>query len=254
MFYAAGVHALSGGSGSGATSASAGWVQRYLRRGFSLQQLDLDYTFYQILYSCRSPAKVYKLTQHRKQTKNTWARDDPAFVLAICGFLLVAAVAYGVAYGVTSPLTYMWLAFHVLLHFIGAGLLVATACWAVANKYLRSAVPLPHSVEQQVEWLYAWDIHCNAFVPVLLGCYVLQFLLLPLIMRDGFLAALVGNAVYAAAFAQYWYISFAGYLVLPFLARPNVFLLPAAAVAMAFIMATVFQINVARLVVGVYVE
>lgn len=248
------VYGSGGGGGSGhGHNSNLAWVSRYLRRGCSFAQLDLDYTFYQLIYACRSPSKVYKLTQHRKQTKNQWARDDPAFVLVIVAFLVVMAVAYGLAYGATSPLTYLWLTFHVLLQFLGVGALLATACWAIANKYLRSSAPLPHSVETDVEWLFAWDVHCNAFVPVLLGCYVVQFFLLPLLMRDGFVPLLIGNALYAAAACQYWYITFAGYLILPFLQRPNVFLLPIAGIVLALLVATLFQLNVPRLLVGIYV-
>lgn len=34
-----------------------------------------------------------------------------------------------------------------------------------------------HSLEQKVEWLYAFDVHCNAFVPLFLFQSVLQFFL-----------------------------------------------------------------------------
>lgn len=177
-----------------------------------MQQWDLEYTFYQVINSFRSPAKVYKLTQHRKQTKNQWARDDPAFACVIAAFLTVCAIAYGVAYEYPSPLAYMWLILMSWLHFVLSGVATATACWGVANKHMRAPNTLPHSVEQEVEWLYAWDVHCNSFVPVLLLLYVVQFALLPVLMRDGFLPCLAANALYAAAASQYAYVTFSGYL------------------------------------------
>ena len=190
----------------------ADFWSRYFRRAVSFSSWDLEYVFYQLVNACRSPEKLYKLTQHRKQTKNQWARDDPAFAIILCALLAVTATAYGVAYSYKSPLAYVWLVLQSLFNFFVFGAVVASACWAVASRHMRSAVPLPHSVEQDVELLYAWDVHCNAYVAMLLGPHVGQLLLLPLIMRDGFLGVFLGNSLYAAALGYYTYVTFEGYL------------------------------------------
>ena len=41
--------------------------------------------------------------------------------------------------------------------------------------------------------------------------YVLQFFMLPFLLREGFLPTIVANSIYAAAFIQYHYITFLGY-------------------------------------------
>ncbi|XP_039064579.1 protein unc-50 homolog [Hibiscus syriacus] len=67
---------------------------QYLRRIVKWQQMDIEYTFWQMLHLCTAPKVVYQHTKCHKQTKNQWARDDPAFVV-ICSFLLaVATIAY----------------------------------------------------------------------------------------------------------------------------------------------------------------
>ena len=43
---------------------------------------------------CTSPKTVYRHTSYHKQTKNHWARDDPAFVVVCCALVAVTAVAY----------------------------------------------------------------------------------------------------------------------------------------------------------------
>ncbi|EER15383.1 conserved hypothetical protein [Perkinsus marinus ATCC 50983] len=53
----------------------------YLRRMFYKKQMDLEYTFSQMVYLCISPRKVCQLTIYRHQTKGRWSRDDPAFVV-----------------------------------------------------------------------------------------------------------------------------------------------------------------------------
>lgn len=115
----------------------AGGLPDYIRRALRFPQMDLEYTFWQMVralptphppplsihtpaaerinlmpgdalqvYLCFDPKRVYKNTSYHKQTKNQWARDDPAFtVLCVC-FLFVAAIAYTVAFQVlplTSP-------------------------------------------------------------------------------------------------------------------------------------------------------
>lgn len=213
---------------------------------------------WQFINSCRSPSQVYKLTLHRKQTKNQWARDDPSFVGILLGFLAVVAVAYGIAYRYTSPLAYLWLISQHWMSFFGWGLAAATAGWAVTNKYCRLSGAAPHSVEQSVEWLFAWDIHCNAFVPVLLLVYLADFLLLPLTLRnggEGLLPCLVGNTLYAAAIGHYFYITFQGYIVLPFLHHDKLRPLLAAIVGVAVVgvAATLLHINIAAIMLGMSV-
>lgn len=64
----------------------------YFARVIDYRQMDLDATFYQMVTLCVQPSKVYKSAYYRKQTKNRWARDDPAFAVIQLLFLLVSVV------------------------------------------------------------------------------------------------------------------------------------------------------------------
>ena len=246
-----GLGGVGGGGGDG--SAAAFWA-RYLRRGLSPAQWDVDYICWQLVHACRAPALVAKLTLHRKQTKNTWARDDPALALVELALLAVVALAYGAAYRlIASPLALLWLICQFWAAFVGGGVLAATASWAAANRYCRAGASLPHSVEQSVDWLFAWDVHCNAFVPVLLLVYIANFLLLPLTLAgDGLVPCLVGNALYTAAAGHYLYITFQGYVVLPFLQHDKLRPLLAGIVAAAVlgVGATLLRFNIAAFMLG----
>jgi hypothetical protein len=46
------------------------------------------------------------------------------------------------------------------------GVIVATACREIANRHLLAHHQSASHVRQHVEWLYAFDIHCNSFFPV----------------------------------------------------------------------------------------
>ena len=77
-------------------------VWQYLTRLTDVRQMDVQSALDQMktLLSSR-PQVVYKTAYYRKQTKNHWARDDPAFVALQGLFLLIASVAYSVAFRIT---------------------------------------------------------------------------------------------------------------------------------------------------------
>jgi hypothetical protein len=150
----------------------------YFTRVLDPRQMDLDATFYQMVTLCVQPAKVYKSAYYRKQTKNRWARDDPAFAAIQFFFLLVATVAWAVAFRVDSSAKYASLLFHaVVVEWLCMGLVISTLCWWIANHHLRQrsrGMGDALYVEQRVEWQFAFDIHCNSFFILFLFLYVLQ--------------------------------------------------------------------------------
>jgi hypothetical protein len=86
---------------------------------------------------CWQPSQVYKMNTYRKQSRNQWSRDDPAFVVILTGFLAVSALAYGVTLKHISLISYI----HVILEtvgiqLLGSGFAVATIGWWFSNKFL----------------------------------------------------------------------------------------------------------------------
>ena len=68
--------------------------------------MDTEYTMWQMVNLCVAPKAVYKQTSFRKQTKNQWARDDPAFVVILAALVALSAVAYCLAFG--RPPLWRW--------------------------------------------------------------------------------------------------------------------------------------------------
>lgn len=56
---------------------------KYLRRLLHFRQMDFEFAIWQMLYLFTSPQKVYRNFHYRKQTKDQWARDDPAFLVLL---------------------------------------------------------------------------------------------------------------------------------------------------------------------------
>lgn len=126
-----------------------------IRRVFRPPTLDFETAIWEIFYLIVSPTKVYKSLYYHKQTKNTWARDDPSFVILLSAFITVSALAWGLAYasgvmGILKLMLYM-----VLVDFFATGIIIATAGWFLANKFLKqSKRGLMNSIgsEGELEW------------------------------------------------------------------------------------------------------
>ncbi|XP_077211602.1 uncharacterized protein LOC143846890 isoform X2 [Tasmannia lanceolata] len=176
---------------------------QYLRRIIKWQQMDIEYSFWQMLHLCTSPKVVYQHTKYHKQTKNQWARDDPAFVVICSLLLVVAASAYCAAYDDSVAHAVFTILSVVIFQFLVIGVILATCCW-----------------------LYAFDVHCNSFFPVFVVLYVIQYFVSPLLVAHGFIPLLLSNLLFMAAVSYYHYLNFLGYDVLPFLDKTTFFLYP----------------------------
>ncbi|CAH0479149.1 unnamed protein product [Peronospora belbahrii] len=212
---------------------------------------------------CIQPRKVYKSAYYRKQTKNQWARDDPAFVVIQVLFLVVATIAWALAFHVDQMIQYLSLLFHaIIIEWLSLGLMISTFWWWIANHQLRQRKTHGMGdalyVEQQVEWQFAFDIHCNSFLILFLFLYVVQFFLAPLLISDSFFMLLVGNLLYSLGWGFYTYITFLGYMALPFLHRTEQLLLPLVVILALFVSTLVLhavfgaQINFAHLSMQYY--
>lgn len=184
------------------------------------------------------PHGVFKMAFYRKQTKNHWARDDPAFVFLQLVFMLGACLAYCVAFRTLSVMgLLMFVIESVGINWLGTGILVATIGKNVAEKFMYASpgagqLSSSRHVKQSVEWLYAFDIHCNAFFSFFVVIYGVQFFLLPIVLGSSLLSLIISNTLYAIAFSWYFYITHLGYRALPFLKNTEIFLFPIAAVVL----------------------
>ena len=81
--------------------------------------------------------------------------------------IVAFSIAYGFAFRVSSlSIMLGFIVKSVLIHWLGFGVVVASVGRLVANKHLMMSERSPNHVKQDVEWLYAFDVHCNAFVPL----------------------------------------------------------------------------------------
>lgn len=197
----------------------------YVYRITRFAQLDLDTTYWQMTQLLLDPSSVYRAVIYHKATKNFYARDDPTFNLVLAVFMIIGSLAWSLAFHISNPLRWIYvMVWSIGVDFFLLGILISSLTYWISNRYLRSISY--HQLEQRVEWLYCFDVHCNAFFPLFCWLYVIQFFLLPILTASGFLSASFSNAMFALALSYYFHLTFLGFKTLPFLVHTRIFLYP----------------------------
>ncbi|KAH8928434.1 UNC-50 [Atractiella rhizophila] len=204
------------------------WLKRLVPSRWT--QLDFELASWQIVHLVIAPRRVYRNVYYQKQTKNTWARDDPAMLVLLSASLIGASVFWTLFYLRPSSAYFRVIILSSLrmigFDFLLPGLVLATLLWWTCNRFLATQ-------GNRVEWSYALDVHLNSFVPILVFLYYIQLILAPVLRRDNWVCLLLGNSLYLVAVSQYIYVTYLGYNALPFIRHSQYFLAP---IALAFIL------------------
>jgi UNC-50 family len=170
--------------------------------------------------------------------------------------------------------------FMVGVDFALTGLLIATCAYFLTKRFLRGRRTVGVSsdvisgVGEEPEFGYCFDVHCNSFFPVFVFVYVVQFLIMPLLIRDLWyplindvncrISMFLGNTLYAVALIYYTYITFLGYncktpfgslidVALHFLSGTQILLVPIPVILVLYII-SLFGFHVSKTVVETYFQ
>ncbi|KAH8428929.1 unc-50 family protein [Aspergillus melleus] len=226
---------------------------------FKFPQMDFEMAIWEMTSLLIAPKKVFKSIYYH----NTWHRPDPSFTYLLSFFLLLTALAWGLAYAPSFGSIVRLSLLFIFLHFVGSSLLVSTVGYfaigrlfgpngaAASLNGFRGARSRRRGAAQglfmqpgekdQLEFGYCFDVSIRAFFPLYLHLYVVQFLLLPLLTRtpSNYLATFLGNTLYLSALTYYTYITFLGYNALPFLHNTELLLLPILAFAIMWLVSLI---------------
>lgn len=236
---------------------------QYIARLTDISQMDMQSAFDQMkcLLNPSQAQRVYKLSYYRKQTKGHYARDDPAFVTLQITFLVLSSIAYSIAFIEDSFWkTLLIFLFHsVVVNYIVVGIAVASIGQLIANQHLTKDPNETETSSEPVEWMYAFDIHCNSFFPFFVIVYIIQYFLLPIVLSNTFFAFILSNTIYTLAFGSYFYITHLGYRNLTHLKNTELFLIPMVVVVFIFVLNFVgypfgFGWNASRIMAHLYFE
>ena len=142
--------------------------------------------------------------------------------------------------------------------------MIATGLWYISNNWLMK----PNLRDQDVEWGFCFDVHLNAFIPILVILHFVQLFVYHAIIgqirnisiwtlktviiilfnveREMFVATLLGNSLWLVALSYYIYITFLGYSSLNLLTRTHYFLAPLTLLAVFFILTLCLNWNLSN--------
>ncbi len=100
--------------------------------------------------------------------------------------------------------------FQAFFCLISVGLILSLLLKYLVEKYLKNE-ELGFNKSQGVEFLYAFDIHCNSFVTFYSISVVLQFLFIPLINSNSLINTLISNGFVLIGIIYYCYVTLLGY-------------------------------------------
>jgi len=222
---------------------------KYLRRIFHFRHMDFEFALWQMLYLFYKPQQVYRNFQYRKETKAQFARDDPAFLVLLSAWLIITSAGFSLVLGIHFFGFVKFLLYVIFVDMVGVGLVIATALWYISNTFLMK----PGVRDVDVEWGFSFDVHLNAFFPILVILHFVQlFVYHPLIERDWFISTMFGNTLWLVALSYYIYITFLGYSSLNILKRTNYFLAPLTILVFFYILTLGLNWNLSKSLMDFY--
>ena len=133
---------------------------------------------------------------------------------------------------------------------IGVGLLIAGILSILSNRFLR--YPGGEKHYERVEFGYAFDVHLNAFFPLLLILHLVQLMYF-LFDNSSFAARFFGNTIWLIALMYYLYITFLGYSALPFLRGTVVILAPVVGLVLFYLISLIYPaLNLSQMLMHFY--
>nr|CAH8846462.1 unnamed protein product [Trichobilharzia regenti] len=224
---------------------------RYFRRLAHVGHMDFEYAIWQMWQLFVGPQRVFRNFKYR--SRQQWARDDPAFLVLMMGFLVFTSLGFAVCMSLNVLQAFEFVLWVVFVDFISISLLQATFLWIITNHFFidlsrarslqLTALASDTENNPEVEWGYAFDVHLNGFFPALCILHLLQLPFLYMILKNWFIGRLLGNTFWLASFIYYTYITFLGYRALPFLKRTTVLLWPITAAIVIYIVSLIMNWN-----------
>jgi len=222
---------------------------KYLRRIFHFRQMDFEFALWQMLYLFYKPQQVYRNFSYRKETKAQFARDDPAFLVLLSGWLIISSAGFSFVLGIHFWGFLKFLLYVIFVDCIGVGLIIATSLWYISNKFLIK----PGYRDEDVEWGFCFDVHLNAFFPILVILHFVQlFVYHILIEKNWFISTCFGNSLWLIALGYYIYITFLGYSSIQILHKTKAFLYPLSLLIVIYIATLCFNWNISRSLMDFY--
>ncbi|EEB07801.1 UNC-50 family protein [Schizosaccharomyces japonicus yFS275] len=229
---------------------------RHKLRFLRLSQLDFEKAFWEMGNLVRAPRKVFRSIVLHVQTTNRYVRDDPAFIIVFGLLMALSGILWGLVYARSVREAFSLAFFMVTVDLLVVGALLASVGYLLARFVFfdreMSRSSLSDGTNGTIEWGYCLDVHFNAFFPVFVFIYTIQLFMAPFFLQDKWISLYFGNTLYLLAICYYFYLTFLGYQVLPFLKNTHYLLSPIPFFIVMWCV-SLFGFNIPQHVISVYI-
>ena len=211
----------------------------YLKKIYHIRQIDYYLAYLNIIY-CFKPKELIEMSKMRKHLKNKYGRDDPGFLLLIIIYILISSISYSITFGIYNPFKIFNIFFiQTFVFLITFGLIISMISKIIIDKYFNNS-----TTNQNIEFIYAFDIHCNGFVPMYAFCSIIPFIFIGITSKDNFMIeTLFTNSSLCIGILYYSYVTFISYFSLPFVRKNKFVTLGIWPIIFTFLIATLCNFN-----------
>ncbi len=211
----------------------------YLKKIYHIRQIDYYLAYLNILY-CFKPKELIEMSKMRKHLKNKYGRDDPGFLLLVIIDLFISSICYSFTFGIYNPFKIFNIFFiQTFVFLITFGLIISMISKIVIDKYFNNS-----TTNQTIEFIYAFDIHCNGFVPMYTFCGIIPFIFIGITSKDNYMIqVLLTNASLCIGILYYSYVTFISYFSLPFVRKNKFVTLGIWPIIFTFLLASLCNFN-----------
>ena len=109
----------------------------------------------------------------------------------------------------------------------------------IIDKYFNNS-----TTNQTIEYIYAFDIHCNGFVPMYTFCAIIPFIFIGITSKDNYMIqVLLSNSSLCIGILYYSYVTFISYFSLPFVRKNKFVTLGIWPIIFTFLIGTLCNFN-----------
>ena len=211
----------------------------YLKKIYHIRQIDYYLAYLNIIY-CFKPKELIEMSKMRKHLKNKYGRDDPGFLLLIIIYVLISSISYSITFGIYNPFKIFNIFFiQTFVFLITFGLIISMISKIIIDKYFNNS-----TTNQNIEFIYAFDIHCNGFVPMYTFCSIIPFIFIGITSKDNFMIEILfTNSSLCIGILYYSYVTFISYFSLPFVRKNKFVTLGIWPIIFTFFIATLCNFN-----------
>ena len=185
-----------------------------------------------------NPKSVYETSRYQFSLTQQWHRRDHSITKLI--FLINIVIVLIYAFTFSSPFSFIPYILFNLGFSLFFGIIISTVLYYVVISVFKTG--------EVFTVRYSYDIHNNAYLCYLFINKVIIFILSPILLQKGMIFTILSNVILFFGYSYYFYVTYLGYAILPFIKVPQkALIIPITIMGIFVVFCTMCNYNIASL-------